>query len=98
MKKKLVIALIMMVTIWGTWSIFQSAVGPVVATDAALLQMENTTAGHVVSRGYLENIRPMFPVIPCIASLMIFVWIAKLFIDDAKEETEKEKTVHEEAL
>lgn len=71
-QKRLVIFCCITAMIWATSSLIIKSVEPVVSTDVALLQMENTTEGHVASRGYFGNVQPTLysGVIPLGATIL----------------------------
>ena len=74
--KKLILLLCLCGLIVGIWSTFISGVEPVISTDIALQQMNNTTEGHVATRTYLERIQPAariwFPWLVCLALSLLF--------------------------
>ena len=51
-QKQLIIFCCITVIIWGMFSLGVKSVEPTISTDIALMQMNDTTEGHVATRGY----------------------------------------------
>jgi len=76
-KRRTLLCITAIVLIWGVRAALLVGIEPVVSTDAALMQMEDTTEGHVAARTYLnKGQRWMYsPVVPLLLTAMAVFFI-----------------------
>lgn len=88
--KRIIIFVIMTIMCWSLWSTFQVGVEPVISTDLALNQLNNTTEAHVLNRTYNEGVRkdvknPVYPTVFSIALFAILFYNPIMSVINKKE-------------
>ena len=74
-KHKLIIAVVLIAVILGINTLFVSSVEPVNASDIALLQLNDTTFDHMVTRGYQAGFKNVLNsgIIPMVLIALISI-------------------------